>query len=150
MKHFQITHAKTGGKIFDKVLRQMIAPQTNVSSFPRTESNHFSLFLTLSALFKRGHCQHAAQLMLHRASGASQRNTLSSCGTHREALMPCCHCQYIWTVMMFPQKYFMLYAASKTGSRCMNGRGNLRSITLKGSQRKVNERRSPDAPCHEG
>lgn len=33
LKRFQITHAKTGDKIFNKVRRRMIAPQTNVSSF---------------------------------------------------------------------------------------------------------------------
>lgn len=123
---------------------------TNVSSFPHAESKHLSLSLTQRALFKHGHCQHVTQLTPQGASGASQRNTLSSCGTHREGLMPRCHCQYIRTTMMFPYKYFMLYAASKTESQCATGRGNLRSITLKGSRLKVNEKKSLDAPRHEG
>lgn len=32
--------------------------KTNMSSFPLAESTHLSLSLTLTALFKRGHCQH--------------------------------------------------------------------------------------------
>lgn len=59
-----------------------------------------------------GCCQLVTQSMPCRTSGASERNTLSSCGTHREALMPCCHCQYIWTMMMFPHKYFRLHTAT--------------------------------------
>lgn len=89
------------------------------------------------------------QLMVHRASGASERNTLSSCGTNREALMPHCHCQYIRTMMMFPHKYFMLYAASKTHSVWMEEETCVLSL-LKGSWLKVNEKKSLDAPYHEG
>lgn len=151
--HFHITHTKPVTRYLTNVQWQMIARTfSELMSHPFLALNPttVSLSLTLRALFKHGHCQPVAQPVLHGASGASERNTLSSCGTHREALIPCCHCQYIWTMMMFPHKYFMLFAASKTDSQCMTGRGNLRSITLKGSRLKVNDEKSLDAPSHEG
>lgn len=89
------------------------------------------------------------QLMVRRASGASKRNTLSSCGTNREALMPRCHCQYIQTMMMFPHKYFMLNIASKTHTAWMEEETCVLSL-LKGSRLKVNENKSLDANHHEG
>lgn len=86
------------------------------------------------------------RLMVHMASGASERNTLSSCGTNRETLMPRCHCQYIQTMMMFPHKYL---AASKTHSVWMEEETCVVSL-LKGSRLKVNEEKSLDAPDQEG
>lgn len=76
------------------------------------------------------------QLMVHRAPGASERNSLSSCGTNSDGLMPCCHCQFIQTVMMFPNKYFTLYLCIQD-SQCLSRRGNLCFITLKTLQAKT-------------
>lgn len=126
----------------------------DISSFPLTESNHLIVsdtegFIQTWPLSARTRGRSFDQLMVHRASGASERNTLSSCGTNREALMPCCHCQYILTMMMFPHKYFMLYAASKTHSAWMEEETCVLSL-LKASRLKVNEKKSLDAPHHEG
>lgn len=101
---------QTGEEIFDKPLWQMAAPTflqpvshpllalnpTASHCFWRRGENY-------SSSSQRGR---TAPLPLHRASGASQRNTLSSCGTHRKALMPRCHCQYSWSRDDVPTKIF--------------------------------------------
>lgn len=51
--------------------------------------------------------------------------------------------------MMFPHKYSMFNAASKTHSVWMEEETCVQSL-LKGSRLKVNEKKSLDAPHHEG
>lgn len=130
-------------------------PQTNASSFHLTESNHRSLSLTLRALFKTGHCQHKHEVTLlisswFTGSLAPAKETPSHLVAQiGKPLMPRCHCQYIQTMMMFPHKYFMSYTASKTHSAWMEEETCILSL-LKGSQLKVNKKKSLDEPHHEG
>lgn len=85
------------------------------------------------------------QLAVDGASGADLRNTLSSCGTNSDTLMPWCHWQYVCTMMMFPHKYFMLWSASKTHSARAEEETCVLSLS-NGSRPKVNEKKSFDAP----